>query len=161
MNKSRKNCTLKVGDYVLLSTKNLMSESFQGAQKLMPKYSCPYRIQKALTPVTFRLDLPPAVVDRKVHNAFHASLLKPYYRDDAFNRHPPSPPPIELSAGNVEYEVEHIVKCRKRRGRTQYLVKWVGYDDTENLWVSKADLHNAPDLLRDFHERGDVEGGEV
>ena len=152
-NRSRRTCDLKVGDYVLLSTKNLMPESYQGARKLMPKYSGPYRITEAVTPVTFRLDLPTTVLERKVHNAFHASLLTPYRADKNFDRRPVPAPPVALTDGTVEYEVIKILRSRKRRGRTQYLVSWKGYDDTENQWISEADLH-APALLRAFHKRG-------
>lgn len=36
--RSRRACNLQVGDFVLLSTMNLMPESYQEAQKLLPKY---------------------------------------------------------------------------------------------------------------------------
>lgn len=68
----------------MLSTKNLLPESFQGARKLRPKYSGPYKVIEAGTPFTFRLDHPQAVLDRKVHNASHASLLKPFHADTRF-----------------------------------------------------------------------------
>jgi len=130
-----------------------MPESFQGARKLMPKFSGPYRITEAVNPVTFRLDLPTAVLNRKVHNAFHASLLTPYRPDTKFKRRSPPPPPVSLTDGSVEYEVEKILRFRTRRGRTQYLVSWKGYSDTENQWISATDLHSPP-LLRAFLPRG-------
>lgn len=81
--------------------------------------------------VTFRLDLPVAVMERKVHNAFHASLLTPYRADEKFHRRPESAPPVALTDGSVEYEINKILRSRKRRGRTQYLVSWKSYEDTE------------------------------
>lgn len=33
------------------------------------------------------------------------------------------------------YEVEKVLKTRKRRGKTEYFVKWVGYPDKFNSWV--------------------------
>lgn len=152
VNQHRRPCRIAVGDFVMLSTKHLMPESFQGARKLMPKFSGPYRVTEAINDVTFRLALPQVVLDRKVHNAFHASLLKPYH-PDPYSRLPPVPTPVELSDGSVEYEVERVLRSRKRRGRLQYLVQWKGYDASENSWVSHQDLKNAPDVLRDFLRR--------
>ena len=34
----------------------------------------------------------------------------------------------------------------------QYLVKWVGYPDSENQWVDKKDIH-ANQALKDFNKR--------
>lgn len=154
-NKSRRDCHISVGDLVMLSTKNLMPESYQGARKLMPKYSGPYKVIEAVTPVTFRLNLPQAVLGRKVHNAFHASLLKPFHADTQFGRSPNPPPPITLDDGSEAYEVERVLQHRTRRGRSQYLVKWKGYHDTENSWVSENDI-DAPELLAAFHSPGRV-----
>ena len=137
----------------MLSTKNLMPESFQEARKLMPKFSGPYRITKTVNPFVFRLDLRAAVLNRKVHNAFHASLLTPYRPDTKFKRRSPPAPPVSLSNGSVEYEVDKILRSRTRGGRTQYLVSWTGYSDTENQWISTADLL-FPALLRAFLLRG-------
>ncbi|KAK1867157.1 hypothetical protein I4F81_009666 [Pyropia yezoensis] len=148
-NRHRRPCTIAVGDHVLLSTKNLLPDAFQGARKLMPKYSGPYKVTESINDVTFRLDLPQAVLDRKVHNAFHASLLKPY-RADPYGRLPPVPPPVTFPDGSVEYEVDSIIRSRKRRGRLQYLVKWKGCDISENSWLTKQDLVNAPEVLDAF-----------
>jgi len=102
----------------------------------------------------FRLDLPQAVLDRKVHNAFHASLLKPY-RSDPYDRLPRAPPPIDFPDGAVEYEVESILRSRKRPGRPQYLVKWRGHDVSESTWQSSADLKHAQDVLAAFFRSED------
>ena len=74
-NKKRRPCAFQVGDQVLLSTKHLIPEGFSGARKLMPKYCGPFRIQRCISDVMFRLDLPKPILDRGVHNAFIASPL--------------------------------------------------------------------------------------
>ena len=148
-NKKRRPCTLRPGDQVLLSTKNLIPEGFTGARKLMPKYCGPFRILESINDVTFRLDLPKPILQRNVHNAFHASLLRPYHFQPGDTRTPDPPPPEITDSGAPEYHVEKILQHRRRRGRSQYLVKWLGYPDTENSWVASHDLH-APDLLADF-----------
>ena len=148
-NKKRRPCPIRLGDLVLLSTKNLLPEGLTGAKKFMPKFCGPFKVIREITPVTFALDLPEPIRERKVHNAFHAKLLRIYHADDSFGREPPKPPPLELTDGTQEYEVEKILKKRSRRGRIQYLVHWKGYPDSENSWILEKDLH-APDLLSEF-----------
>ena len=38
------------------------------------------------------------------------------------------------------YDVEKIVKKRKKNKKTQYLVKWLGYSDAHNSWVDEENL---------------------
>ena len=38
------------------------------------------------------------------------------------------------------YKIENIIKERKRQGKKEYLVKWVGYHKSMNSWVSEDDL---------------------
>jgi hypothetical protein len=38
------------------------------------------------------------------------------------------------------YPIERIVRRRRYRGRTQYLVKYTGYSDLFNSWIEQHDL---------------------
>ena len=58
---------------------------------------------------------------RKIHYAFHISLLKPYH-EDIFQRYVEPPPPIQLADGSEEYEVDSILEKRKKNGKTINLV---------------------------------------
>ena len=89
------------------------------------------------------------MIERGIHNAFHASLLKPYYEDE-FNRNIPPPAPLQFQDGHEEYEVESILNHRSRRGQMQYLVKWKGYPDHENSWLPETSLNNAQELLQNY-----------
>src|SRR5277367_6372910 len=40
---------------------------------------------------------------------------------------------------SAEYAVERVLRRRRVRGRYQYLVKWLGYDDTHNSWVDNIE----------------------
>ena len=34
------------------------------------------------------------------------------------------------------YRIEHIIRTRNKGKHKQYFVKWHGYDDTHNIWIS-------------------------
>ena len=38
------------------------------------------------------------------------------------------------------YKIEPILKKRKKGRRVQYLVKWLGYQESFNIWIFKQDL---------------------
>ena len=56
-------------------------------------------------------------------------------------------------ATSAEYEVKSVVKSRKRSGRIEYLVSWVGYSDTDMTWEPIESLVNASDALNVFENR--------
>jgi len=150
-NRKRLPTPFKVNDKVMLSTANLTLEDGSGTRKLHPKFCGPFEITEKINEVTFRLNLPQPMIDRKIHNAFHSSLLKPYV-EDTFERKPVPPPPIKLSTNSDEYEVERILHHRKRHRKLQYLVKWKGYPDHENSWLSIENLKNCQELLDKYHQ---------
>lgn len=84
----------------------------------------PYKICKKLGPVTFELQLPEGM---KTYPVFHKSLLE---------KAPPNakPGPVLLHQETQEplYDVEAILDCQPIDGQPHYLVKWLGYDQTEN-----------------------------
>ena len=49
-----------------------------------------------------------------------------------------------------EYEIERILRHRKRRGRGrgyEFLVLWKGYDLSNATWVKDVDMGNASDIV--------------
>ena len=66
----------KKEDMVLLSTKNLSLEDSNGMRKLNPKFYGPFKILETITEVTLRVELSEHMKGRKIHDAFHVSLLK-------------------------------------------------------------------------------------
>jgi hypothetical protein len=141
----RRDVAFKVGDQVLLSTKNLTLKMV-GSSKLMPKYVGPFTISRKVNKVAYELDLPPCM---KIHNVFHVSLLNAYRSDGSV--HPPPPP--TLVDGELEYEVERILLHRDRhpvRGykmKREFLIKWLGYGPEHNTWEPEANMTNCPELL--------------
>jgi hypothetical protein len=75
----REETTISRGDLVYLSTKNL--NLLKGrAHKLCPKYVGPYRVLRAEPEtLTYTLELPAALQQRRIVPMFHVSLLRPYH----------------------------------------------------------------------------------
>ena len=113
-----------VGDKVYLSRRKLRTS--RPCPKLDQVFLGPFKIIQKIGTRAYKLQLPPTM---KIHPVFHVSRLKPC-PDKPFPQQPrPHEPPPEIVNGEEEYLVEEILNQRKHHGRTQYLVKWTGYDN--------------------------------
>jgi hypothetical protein len=135
----------KEGDQVWLEGKNLRIN--QPTAKLAPRRHGPFKITQVMSAVNYRLELP---TQWSIHPVFHIDLLTPYKETIMHGPNFTRPTP-ELIDGEEEYSVEKILDSRHfgRRRRLQYLVKWEGYPDAENMWVDKDDVF-ADDKVREF-----------
>jgi hypothetical protein len=135
----------KEGDLVWLEGKNLRVN--QPTAKLAPRRHGPFKIIQVMSTVNYRLELP---TQWSIHPMFHIDLLTPYKETIMHGPNFTRPTP-ELIDGEEEYSVEKILDSRHfgRRRRLQYLVKWEGYPDAENMWVDKDDVF-ADDKVREF-----------
>ena len=61
-----------------------------------------------------------------------------------------SHPPPEIIDNEEEFEVEAILSHRGNGKRRRYLVKWVGYESSENQWVDDEALTNSQELLSEY-----------
>ena len=142
----RQEISYAVGQELLLSTANIKPK-FKGSAKLLPKWIGPYKVTEVINPVAYRLELPDTL---KLHNVFHASLLKPYKSD---GRVLPPPPP-EMIEGEFEYEVEAILSHRFKRGnQLEYLVRWLGYGHEHDTWESEENCANSSELVTEYWAR--------
>jgi hypothetical protein len=100
-----------------------------------------------MSAVNYRLELP---TQWSIHPIFHTDLLTPYKETIMHGPNFTRPTP-ELIDGEEEYSVEKILDSWQfgRRRRLQYLVKWEGYPDSDNMWVDKDDMF-ADDKIREF-----------
>ena len=112
------------GDQVWLDARNLTTIYHK---KMAPKREGPFEITEVIGPVTYRLKLP---ATWKIHNVFHATLLRQYRENEVYGANFPKPPP-ELVDGEEVYEVEAILRHRRRGRGYQYYVKWKGYPISE------------------------------
>jgi hypothetical protein len=135
----------KEGDLVWLEGKNLRIN--QPTAKLAPRRHRPFKIIQVMSTVNYRLELP---TQWSLHPVFHIDLLTPY-KETIMHGPKFTRPAPELIDGEEEYSVEKILDSRHfgRRRRLQYLVKWEGYPDAENMWVDKDDVF-ADDKVREF-----------
>jgi hypothetical protein len=135
----------KEGDQVWLEGKNLHIN--QPTAKLAPRRHGPFKIIQVMSTINYRLELP---MQWSIHPVFHIDLLTPY-RETIMHGPNFTRPTPELIDGEEEYSVEKILDSWQfgRRRRLQYLVKWEGYPDAENMWVDKDDIF-ADDKVQEF-----------
>ncbi|KAI9918538.1 hypothetical protein PsorP6_012211 [Peronosclerospora sorghi] len=116
-----------VCDLVLLSTENMSLKhktangSIIANKKLIPKWI----VEEILSDNVVKLKLP-AHMD--LHATFNVEKLKPYVGN---------PDQFEAS-----YVIEGLRAKRVRRARTEYLVKWHGYDNEENTWEPETQIRH-------------------
>ena len=109
---------------------------------MKPKQEEPFRITEVLGPLTYKLQLPTSL---RIHNIFHATLLKPYKENKTYGRNFPEPPP-ELVEGEEVYKIETILNHQNRSHGYQYYVKWQGYHISNASWEPEHVFSNEPDL---------------
>lgn len=134
------------GDQVLLSTKNLKLR--QPSKKMSSLFIGPFLIDEAVgtSGQAFRLHLPPTY---RIHNVFHASLLKPYH-------HRPGEPQANVSApelspdGNEVWEVERIVGERTRGGEKEYCLRWKNYDEDWDTWEPEENFEDMGEAVAEW-----------
>jgi transposase InsO family protein len=144
VNKKRKTAPqLKEGDKVYLHTKNLRSK--RPSKGLDHVKVGPFLVSKKNGPVTYTLELPP---DAKIYPRFHVKLLEPADPNTPLQR----TFRYETEEEN-EFEVEKILAQRGNNHQKEFLVKWLGYDDSENTWEPETNLTNCRQLLAQYRAK--------
>jgi Chromo (CHRromatin Organisation MOdifier) domain len=129
---------------VWLDTRNL---EMSHHKKIALKQEGPFEINEVLGPVTYWLKLPESW---KIHNVFHAAL--PYIENEVYGNNYPRPLP-ELLEGKEVYEVEMILKHRRRGRGYQYYVKWKGYPITEATWEHASAFPSDGNMLKEYQDQ--------
>jgi hypothetical protein len=121
----------KPGDKVWLSLCNLAS--LRPSKKLDWKNMC-FTVLGAAGSHAYKLDTPPGI-----YPVFHTSLLCPAAQDPLPSQlQQDLEPPAVLVDGQEEWEVEAILRTRKKGRGYQALVKWVGYPQPD--WRPLKDI---------------------
>ena len=149
----RRDLSFNVDDRVLLSTENLRSGVIVGAPKLLPKFIGPYRIKRVISRNAYELELPSTM---RIHPVFHIHLLKPFL--DPVAAFPariqnPTPEPEFFDTDEPSWDVESILKKRRRGRNVEYLVKWRDYPLEEATWEPLENLERADETIQEFEDR--------
>jgi hypothetical protein len=146
----RRDVTFVVGDRVWLNAADINYDI--GAHKLLDKYIGPFAVVQLVSPVAYKLELPPRL--SRIHPVFHVSKLKKEITDGG--KFPgrvqvTRPPPADKIDGEDAWYVERIINKRKtKKGAIEYLVKWEGYPEWESTWLPIANVKHARDAIHEY-----------
>jgi len=108
----------KVGDLVLLSTKDLKWQMVgRHSEKLVEQFVGPYKIKAIISSNIVELELPTTV---KIYPVVNVSRIKQYV-DQVNGQKKEMTQPVVIE-GEEEWEVEKILNKRKVRGKDKFLV---------------------------------------
>ena len=139
---SRVDTVFKVGDRVLLRTKELLDAADIG--KLRPRWDGPFTVTASPSPNAYTLALPHKM---RCSPTVNVDRLKPFFeRADA----PPPPGPVSDAGQEGEHEVELLLNRRRYRGAIQYLVRWRGHAAPEDAWVRLEELDHCRELVAEY-----------
>jgi len=126
----------KVGDLVLLSTKDLKWQMVgRRSKKLVEQFVGPYKIKAIISSNVVELELPATI---KIHPVVNVSRIKQYV-DQVDGQRKETPQPVVIE-GEEEWEVEKILNKKKIRGKDKFLVRWKGFTAEGDTWESKENL---------------------
>src|SRR5216683_8063111 len=134
------------GQKVWLEAKNLALP--YRSVKLALRHHSPFPIAQVISPVMYKLTLPHQWT---IHPVFYTSLLTLYSKTKEHGENYSWPPP-NLVKGEEQYKVKaiHSHQCQGRKRQLQYLVKWLGYPKSDNMWEPAGHLQT-PLLLKEYH----------
>jgi hypothetical protein len=154
----------KKGDLVMLSTanrrKDYASRGSGRSAKLFPRQDGPYRVEKAFPQTsTYQLEVPNT--SPNFCSTFHASQLRRYVPNDRNlfpGRELPRDGPVMLENGEEEHVIERILDERRRGRGWQYLVRWKGYGQSDDEWLTRRELEETI-ALDEWLRKGGGGGG--
>ena len=147
VNKGQEHDQFEVDETVMLSTEHLPIKK----SKLAPRYVGPFKILRRRGDVTYQLELPEEWKKRNLHDEFNVNSLRRYFGNDP--EMPKDLPELikDSSASNDSetYEIERVLKHRKRGRKKELLVKWKGYE--EPTWTDvRLLLEDAPEYVANY-----------
>jgi ribonuclease HI len=147
-NRHRRHDEFEVGDKVFVAARALRPPLADGAvKKLAPKKFGPYPIIEKISSVAYKLGLPAHV---KVHPVMHVSLFERDHSQPGDDR-VTDPPPPEILDGEEHFFVERLLGTKGTGRLRKYLVRWRGYDASQDSWQFEQDLRE--DLSDDTWQR--------
>jgi len=144
--KKREEEEYRVGDLVLLSTKDLKWQmKGRRSEKLTECFVGPYKVKGIISSNAIELELPKSIKIHPVFNVSRVRLYKPQVEGQK-----KIPPKLVIIKREEEFEVEKILNKRMIRGKKKFLVRWKGYTAEEDTWENRENLENAKELVEEF-----------
>jgi len=144
--KKREEEEYRVGDLVLLSTKDLKWQmKGRRSEKLTKCFVGPYKVKGIISSNAIELELPKSIKIHPVFNVSRVQLYKPQVEGQK-----KIPPKLVIIKREEEFEVEKILNKRMIRGKKKFLVRWKGYTAEEDTWENRENLENAKELVEEF-----------
>ena len=117
------------------------------SKKWRPKFLGPLQILQVMGHVTYKLELPPSM--KRTHDVIHVSKLKKYSKPKSRSG---SLPIVVDADGTEEMEVAEILDMKRYQRKLYYLVRFQDEPSSEAVWLSKLELKNCKELLKDFEK---------
>ena len=102
----------------------------------------PFVVIERIGNMAYRLDLSRSAALSGVHNVFHVSLLCGWLTNGVHA----DVPSIKID-GKAEYKVSKIKGHHECQSEIQYLILFVGFNSSEDMWLFTVQLDHAPVLL--------------
>jgi len=145
----------KVGDLVMLSTKDLKYQMIgRRTEKLIERFVGPYKIKKIVLTNMVKLKLPSTI---RIHPVVNVSRICRYIGQvEGQRREQPTPVIIEEEE---EWKVERILIKQRIRGKDKYLVQWKGFMAELDTWEGKENLEDTREAIEEYEKeyRQDIE----
>ena len=154
-NKHRHDEVFTVGDKVMLSADHVRTPDTAGAKpKLQHRFLGPFSIRQVISPVAYKLDLPPDFAG--VHPVFNISFLK-RYRDGQATfpgraEYQPEPTP-DIIDDEKHFQVDKFIGHRYKYTQLMFTVRWKGNQvlnppSEVPAWQLKVDMPEHYQLLK-------------
>jgi len=118
-------------------------------KKLDHKCAGPFKITDTISSAAMKLKLTPQ--QRGIHPVVSVSNICPYSPDDIPEHQPHCKPIPDIIKGQEEFEIKKILDSRFRYCQLWYLVKFIGFPNSENEWMPYTKLKHAPEVIQNFH----------
>ena len=138
----RVDTVFKVGDRVLLRTKELLDAADIG--KLRPRWDGPFSVTACPGPNAYTLSLPSRM---QCSPTVNVDRLKPFFERAGVA---PAPGPVSDAGQEGEHEVELLLNRTEKRGVTRYLVRWRGHTSADDEWLRAEELLHCPEKVAEY-----------
>lgn len=134
--RTRVDISFHVRNLILLRADNFsLTRRSTLPKKWQPRFIGPFCIRKVWSPVTYRIELPPAM--RRTQDDYHVLKLKPFHNDRkrlliiASN-----------NDGTIEKDVRALLNKERYKRKVLYLVQFVCESREDAIWLPRTALSN-------------------